>query len=58
MINFDENSELGKRIMKSFEISLWQMELFYKIKFKDPFPDISRRLLNEINEFKALKEVK
>lgn len=57
MITFNEFGKKGKNIMARFEVILEEMAYDFGISFKSPKHDISRRFLNEINEFKQAGEV-
>jgi len=56
METFDEYSDNAREIREEFEKALGDLEYFYLITFKSTHVDISRRLLNEIVEFKPIEE--
>jgi len=58
MKTFNEFDDKGRRIIKRFELFLDEIRYDFGIKFKSPGHDIARRFLNEIIEFKPVKEVK
>lgn len=53
MKKFSEHSKKGGEIMFWVETFLSGMEQIFKIHFKEPHHDISRRFLNHISEFKV-----
>lgn len=53
---FDEHSEKAQDLMLYIEIFLSEQATKYKITFKSPYHDMSRRFLNEIIEFKPGEE--
>lgn len=58
MDTFDEHSEKAREIREELEMLLGELEFYSLINFKEPWPDIARRFLNEIKEFKPAEEVK
>ena len=50
---FTEYSDIGKEIQKIMEIVMDGVERRYGVRFKEPRQNISRRLLNEIEEFES-----
>lgn len=57
METFDEFSDKAERIRGAVENLMDELHYDLEISFKSPSYDISRRFLNEINEFKPIEEV-
>lgn len=57
MKSFDEYSEKGQALINWFEMNMDYTEMRFSVTFSSPRHDIARRFLNEIAEFKPLKEV-
>lgn len=55
---FDENSEKGKKIMRMLGVWLQYTSFDMKITFTEPIPDLTRRVLNHIVEFRPAEEPK
>jgi hypothetical protein len=57
MRTFDEHSGRARLIMDWFEMVVGKGSAWHNFELKEPLHDISRRFLNEIEEFKPSKEV-
>ena len=58
MDTFNEFSGKAMNIRRKFETMLGEMEYDLLIEFKDHWPDIARRFLDEVVGFEPLKEVR
>lgn len=55
---FDEHTEKAREIEMWFERFIGQVELLSGIHYINPKHDIARRFMNEIEEYRPVREVK